>query len=407
MLRYFLGPLAGLLLLGGCAAQQQVAPTAALPASALEQARCASTTLAIDTNFPAGALDSCSIDEAANVAITIAPEDEPPINCSAWYAFRVTPAAATDLDIALSYTACGHRYWPKISHDGVTWDYLEPSQVRVTEFAGLKMARINVRSDGRPFFIAAQEIIVPSTYDAWLSGLASNPDAALSVLGKSAEARDIPLLKIADGSQTQRETVVLVGRQHPPELTGALAMFPFVEALMGEDDLARAYRSRFETIVVPLLNPDGVVRGHWRHATGGIDLNRDWGKFTQPETRLMGDLIAGIDADPARKFTLFLDFHSTQQDVVYTLSKDLPTNPEGFIDAWLADYQARLPGYDVKEEPGYSAGRGVSKNWIYEQYGVPTATFEIGDETDRELIKKLGAAGARAMMKSLLETPKE
>ena len=59
------------------------------------------------------------------------------------------------------------------------------------------------------------------------------------------------------------------------------------------------------------------------------------------------------------------------------------------------------------EEPGYSAGRGVSKNWVYDQYGVPTATFELGDETDRALIKRVSAEAARAMMATLLETPPE
>lgn len=407
MRKSLLGSLVGVLLLFGCSTAQPSASVASIPASLVEQARCASAVVAIDTNFPAGALSSCSIKDGTNIAITIAPEDEPPINPSPWYAFRVTPAAATDIQLSLSYTVHGHRYWPKISHDGVTWSYLDQNRVTVSEFSGRQMARISLKSDGRPFFISAQEIIVPATYDAWLDQYAEHPAATRSLLGQSAQGRDIPLLTIADPASTQHETIVLVGRQHPPEVTGALAMFPFVEALLADDDLARRFRARFETVVAPLLNPDGVALGHWRHGTGGIDLNRDWGKFSQPEIRQMGDLIAAIDADPDRKFSLFLDFHSTQQDVVYTLTKDLETDPAGVIDAWLADYQARLPDYKVEENPGYSAGQGVSKNWIYDEYGVPTATFELGDETDRALIRRLGTAAARAMMKTMLELPAE
>lgn len=400
-----LGSMVAALLLGSCAAPRDGIETAAIPASLAAKARCASSDIAVDTDFAAGALQSCVIGEDGAIDITLAPEDEPPINCSPWYAFRVTPAAPVEVDVSLSYTACGHRYWPKISHDGVVWTYLEPDQVVVAEVGESRMARLTLDSDGHPFFIAAQEIVVSSTYDAWLDSVVTHPDVQRSLLGKSAEGREIPMLNIGNASALARETVVLVGRQHPPEVTGALAMFPFVEALLADDELARAYRARFQTVVVPLLNPDGVERGYWRHATGGVDLNRDWGRFTQPETRLMGDLIAGIHADPSRKFMLFLDFHSTQNDVVYTLSKDLETDPVGFTDAWLAEYQAMLPGYEVAERPGYSAGRGVAKNWIYEEYGVPTATFELGDETDRALIRRLGTAAARAMMKTLLETP--
>ena len=41
--------------------------------------------------------------------------------------------------------------------------------------------------------------------------------------------------------------------------------------------------------VVPLANPDGVEQGHWRHNAQGVDLNRDWDRFQQPETRALRD----------------------------------------------------------------------------------------------------------------------
>lgn len=392
------------LLLAACAPGQLAEP-ATVGFSPPDSARCVSASFAIDTDFPAGALESCEIDESGAATIVIAPEDDPPINCSAWYAFRVTPAAAAELNVKLTYTDCGHRYWPKISYDGSSWEYLRQDQVEVDEFAGRKFARLALENDGRPFYVSAQEIIVPATYDAWLDRIEGKAGSNRYLLGRSAEGRAIEAISI--GSSDARENVVLVGRQHPPEVTGALAMFPFVETLLGDDDLAARFRERFHVTAVPLLNPDGVVRGHWRHNTGGVDLNRDWGKFSQPETRLMGDRLAELSADPARELVLFVDFHSTQRDVVYTLSPELETDPPGYLDAWLADYQARLPGYEVSEEPGYSAGRGVSKNWVYEAYGVPTATYEIGDETDRALIEKISKAAARAMMKTLLETPAE
>jgi len=46
---------------------------------------------------------------------------------------------------------------------------------------------------------------------------------------------------------------------------------------MGDSELAREFRRRFSIIMVPLLNPDGVVLGHWRHNVNGVDLNRDGG----------------------------------------------------------------------------------------------------------------------------------
>ena len=397
----FQGALAGILFLGACAAPQTAkAPVPSI--AGLDGSRCSGGTISIDTAFPAGALQSCTIDASGNAIVRIAPEDAPPINCSPWYAFRVTPTRPTKVSIKLNYAACGHRYRPKYSFDGISWEYIDPKNVHIGEFGGVENARFEIESDGRAMFVAAQEIMVPSTYRAWLDRLGPLGGQNRQLLGKSAEGRDIELVRI--GNPDAREVVALVGRQHPPEVTGALAMVAFVEELLANDELARRFRERFQVVAVPLLNPDGVVRGHWRHNTGGVDLNRDWGPFTQPETRLMRDLLEAVDADPAQTLRLFIDFHSTRYDTIYTLTDDQMTNPAGYKDAWLNHYAANLPGYDVSVEPGHNPDFPVSKAWVFTRFGVPTATYEIGDETDRVLIGKLGKQAARSMMETMLET---
>jgi len=373
--------------------------------AAPESAQCASATLAVDTDFPAGALQSCSIDEAGLVSITLAPENEPPINCSPWYAFRLHSAGESEAQVRLSYTACGHRYWPKISTDGTNWEFLDPARVEVREFAGSDIALLTIPTNGAPIFVSAQEIFVPATYDAWLDEVESTGKVRRSLLGQSAEGRRIEA--IALGNPAAREQVVLVGRQHPPEVTGALAMLPFVETLLGDDGLAVRFRERFQVTAIPLLNPDGVVHGYWRHNSGGVDLNRDWGPFTQPETQLMRDLLAGIAANPARDLRLMLDFHSTNRDVFYTIPDELATEPELFTRDWLARYQERMPGYDVNRDARHTVGRPISKAYAFDTYGVPGVTFEIGDETDRSLIRRIGREAAIAMMETLLATPQE
>lgn len=388
----------------GTAARAEVAPpqvTVAAP-GLTENARCANAGLALDTAFDAGALADCTIDRRGRVVVTIAPEDAPPINCSPWYSFRLHSEKARAVEITLRYEACGHRYWPKVSSDGVNWQYLPQNAVRVSEFGGRDQARITVRTNGEPLFVSAQEIIVPATYDAWLDDAERHPEVTRSLLGQSAQGRDIEMLRI--GNPEAREQVVLVGRQHPPEVSGALAMFPFMETLLGDDPLARAFRARFEIVAVPLLNPDGVVLGYWRHNTGGLDLNRDWGGFTQPETRLMDGLLKQIDADPDEQLRLFLDFHSTDKDVFYTIPDEWPTVPELFTRNWLDRYQQRMPGYEVNIEARHSVGSIVSKGHVYDTYGVPAITFELGDETDRTLIRRIGQESAIAMMETLLAT---
>ncbi|WP_298468746.1 M14-type cytosolic carboxypeptidase [uncultured Erythrobacter sp.] len=366
---------------------------------------CSTRVAALDKDFVTGAFASCETSGKKRFRITIAPEDDGDINCSPWYAFRLTSERKARVRVQIDYTKCGHRYWPKTSTDGETWTYLPESAVEIDGEGDDRSALITLKLGKEPVFVAAQEILPPSTYDAWLDGLETSPFAKRELLGKSAEDRDIEVLTIADLAASQRETVVLVGRQHPPEVTGALAMLPFVETLMGDSDLAKAYRARFETVVVPLLNPDGVVRGHWRHNTGGVDLNRDWGPFTQPETRLMDGVLKEIAADPERRLRTLIDFHSTRRDIFYTIPDELPTDPPLFTRKWLELYQERMPGYEVTRDARHTVGRPISKGYSFDTYGVPGITFEIGDETDRELIKRIGRESAIALMVTLLETP--
>lgn len=403
------GVTAGLLLAlagwAGAVSQPALASAPAVPeVSQTPDPNCETNAAVIDKGFVTGAYAACEATGKKRFKLTISPEDEGEINCSAWYAFRVTPQRKTRITVDLDYTRCGHRYWPKTSTDGVNWDFMPSQSVRVDGERGERTATLSLKLGKEPVFVAAQEIFPPSVYDSWLEEREKASFAAVGLLGRSAQGRAIKLLRIADPEAGQRETVVLVGRQHPPEVTGALAMVPFVETIMGDSDLAAAYRARFETLVVPLLNPDGVVLGHWRHNTGGVDLNRDWGPFSQPETALMRDLLTWVEADPARDMRVLIDFHSTNRDVFYTIPDELETDPPLFTKKWLELYRERMPGYAVDRDARHTAGRPISKAHAFDIYGAPGITFEIGDETDRELIKRIGREAAIAMMYTMLET---
>lgn len=378
------------------------------PTGQTAEGACKTADVTLDTKFPAGNVASCKITGENEFTVSLKPEDAPPINCSAWYAFRLSPdktvTATQKINVKLDYEICGHRYWPKTSVDGISWTYLPQTSVAIAEVGDLKQASITINMDDKPLFVAAQEIIVPATYQAWIDKVAASEDVDKYLLGKSAEGRDIPALTIKALLSKPKEQVVLIGRQHPPEVTGALAMLPFVKTLLADTPLAQQYRERFETKVVPMLNPDGVMRGYWRHSTGHVDLNRDWGPFTQPETQLMKAMLDGFESDPNKNLRLFVDFHSTQNDIFYVIPDDYPTTPPLLVKNWLDRFQARVPNYEVKRRAGRNLDQANSKNFIYKRYKVPSMTYELGDETDRELIRKLSVESATAMMETLLAT---
>ncbi len=188
----------------------------------------------------------------------------------------------------------------------------------------------------------------------------------------------------------------------PGEVTGAIAMRPFVDTVLGDLPLAKQFRERFMVIVIPLLNPDGVVLGHWRHNVNGVDLNRDWGPFTQPETQGAERLLAELD-QAGLKIRLMLDFHSTKSNKFYTQLKDDGTVPEMFATKWLSRSKERLPDFEFEHDARERSEQPNTKNYFFKRYGIPAITYELGDETDRGQIVASAPIFAEEMMRVMLE----
>lgn len=405
-----LGLVATLIAVTGLAGCTQPGQPRVAGVQAVAGKACSDGSTTISGGFEGAAFARCEVVGPDHFRLTIVPEDARVTNCSAWYAFRADTSQSRRVVIELSYGKCGHRYRPKVRSSSTDWTVLPAEAVKLDyskrrtdgEGKAVADATILLSLQSGATAVAGQPFLLPGDYSAWLDQLAKSPVVTRSLLGRSLEGRPIEMIAIREPGSAPSRQVVLTGRQHPPETTGAIAMLAFTERLLESDQLAGTYRARYSTSVVPLLNPDGVVHGNWRHNMGQTDLNRDWGPFAQPETRLMRDLLARLAGSPGQRLRLFVDFHSTHFDTVYTLSNDQVTDPAGFTEKWMAAYQALLPEQKVRVQPGYNAKLPTAKTWVYQTYRVPTATYEIGDETDPVQIRRSARAAAEAMMATLL-----
>ncbi|WP_296717449.1 M14 family metallopeptidase [Erythrobacter sp.] len=353
---------------------------------------CRTAAASLHFDFAGAAPSACAITGERDFTLLVTPEHAPPINPSPWYAFRYEADEGGPITVTLRYLAGQHRYAPKLAMGDGEWRELpaEPTP----DGKGVVL-----RLPAGKGSVSAQERIIPGDASADLARWSGLAGAQPFQLGQSHDGRPIEAIRI--GRADAPRLVVLLGRQHPPEVTGAIAMRAFVDALVEARARAQQDFADLQFLIVPMLNPDGVARGHWRANRGAQDLNRDWGAFTQPETR---SVKTWLDALPAGvRPVLMVDFHSTRSNLFYVQGPDeASAAQQRFLAAWLEAREAEVPGYSFSIEPrNANPGSGTAKNWFHDAYGIPAYTYEVADEADRAATRAAAGLLAQTLPEAL------
>ena len=345
------------------------------------------------------------------------PAENTPINSSPWYAMHLQAPTEREIEVRLVFPAnVRNRYLPKTA-PRISGPYAYLPVLAYDTVANEARVRLSVGPAG--VYLSGQEIIGVDSVRRYVRELVNDARGLRwDTIGTSALGRPIWKLDTGADDGDQRPTVILFTRQHPPEVTGFMAFQAFVARVFAEDALARDFRQNHRIIIFPTVNPDGVEEGHWRHNAGGVDLNRDWGYYRQPEVR---QIVTWLQEHTERDQVVWgMDFHSTQYDVLYTHDPSL-VNFRGAdrLDAWTdalrahvaeryalpytpartaEDYPAAVVGQDTLRIEAEAIGRPTSASWIAAHYGAIGVTYEVGDEQDRAYIREKASEAASLWM---------
>ncbi|WP_339334610.1 hypothetical protein, partial [uncultured Maricaulis sp.] len=185
----------------------------------------------VRTDFPAGSQLAEVTSRGDSVHVRIVPEAEP-INPSPWYALAIRAEQSTDLDLVLDYGRYRHRYRPWISRVDGGWELVVDD--RVSLVGDGEQARIRLDVSAGDTIVAAQPIVDGGVYEAWYQAwFALNPGLVRETVGQSSDGRDLDAFTLlADEPRSDRPLLIILGRQHPPEVTGAFALDGFVQAAL-------------------------------------------------------------------------------------------------------------------------------------------------------------------------------
>ncbi len=226
----------------------------------------------------------------------------------------------------------------------------------------------------------------------------------LSSLGRSVRGRRLWMVTLGAGGPKR---LFYLCRQHghePASTEGALA---FISELVkaGDDTPTAGYLKAVTVYVVPMANPDGA-EAFLRHNAKDADLNRDWLRRTQPETRALYAEISRLNPD------LMTDQHElypndTRPDFTEVVS--VGSGASASVIAACEDAQTVVTGAMAAERvpvvnhavtdthPARLAHRFSAIN-----LGIPTVLFETNRLTGSgRTVAKRAAAQEKFMMTML------
>ncbi len=396
-MKYFI--FLGLLMMLGCSDQKNKPETIVLNTGEEKKTFNVGTVYA-DNEFKGARLNDFTKINDSTYRALISPESTP-INNSPWFSFRIWSEKNKRISLEIAYTeGSKHRYIPKLSGDGISWKPLPNLYYEIDTINGKVL--IDMHLTRKKLWISSQENKTSEHINAWIDSLAKKEFIEKEIIGESALGQPLSLLRIKN--ETSKHAIVLLGRQHPTEVPGGtISLKAFVRTILSQSSLAKDFRDKFEIIVMPLLNPDGVDAGNWRYNANGKDLNRDWISFSQPETKAVRDWMRTRTSNiEENKFCFGIDFH-TSYSGPYLLTLDtIPHQIKPKITSeWIRGIQDLTT--DTLDIRPRSQSLPYSYNWMINEVGIEAVTYEEGDEIDRSLIKLRAKNYANMLMKTLID----
>lgn len=360
-------------------------PVSALGAEPQPPAACALAY--IDTGFENASPLYWEIDAAGRVHVHLVYDQErsSPNRANGHWHFRVEAPKGSELTLVLHNFDNVWNGKPGLfakdgtpclaSKDGKRWENLATSIVKEPSGSCLE-ARLPMAEDA--MYVAGVEPYALRDLDALLREIRSHPAVAISTIGRTAEGRDLEIVRVGNPAAARR--VLLRARAHSWEAGGNWAIQGLIRRLLARDELAARCREAYCLYVMPMANKDGVARGRTRFNVRGMDLNRKWDKPADPALAPENHALERWLEERKRAGELpelALDLHNDQDGGLHL------SRPEGDRGPYLERMQ-RLEDL-LRRHTWFTEGSsgpdfrnpGTFGEGLLERYGIHAATLEL------------------------------
>lgn len=116
-------------------------------------------------------------------------------------------------------------------------------------------------------------------YQDYVDFVSSVPESELikkTVVGRTAEGRELWMIKLSTKQSPAKKKILLAARIHPYETAGSYCIEGIINHFLNQSSPFTFYNSPIEIFLIPMANPDGVFNGLCKKtAISGIDLAKE------------------------------------------------------------------------------------------------------------------------------------
>ena len=341
----------------------------------------APSSLHISSDFDSGNIQVLDTSNPLQVKLAIKPDTKSPH--FQWFHFKVdglTPGHTHHFQLSnasqSSYNKAWDGYQAVASYDQENW-FRVP-----TEFDGTSL-NVHLEAQQPQVWFAYFEPYSRERHEQLIKNALQWSGCQLLATGKSAEGRDIQLLRKGNGASHKRK-IWIIAQQHPGEHMAEWFMEGLLERLeQGSDPQMRKLLDFADLYLIPNMNPDGAFHGHLRTNANGQDLNRAW-QNTSPQ--VSPEVFFALEQMSQYGVDLFLDIHG-DEEIPYVFTAGCEGNPgytqrlatleERFrthLSALTKDFQT-THGY-TRDEPG-QANMTLACNSVGQRFDCLSLTLEM------------------------------
>lgn len=248
----------------------------------------------IDMDFPLG---DCIFEGVSDGELCCTPWIPPGASGNLWYTFlcRLTDADRP-VNICLRWPNTdpqGRSEYARNDNFATVLDrclFVSRDLRRYRRIEGVRLeaqtAHFSIVPQVEPLYVTVGMPYLPHSLNELLADIADQPGVVIQEIGLSSHGRPVQAITVTGG---QDGTFFFQAMQHRSEWAGTRCIAEMIRYLLTE---GQHLRQRFTWRFVPVVNMDGFYGG-WPEDPP-INLNRDWGTFTHPETRAVRELLCGL-----------------------------------------------------------------------------------------------------------------